>query len=199
MISYNDDSELHDCNYEEILKRKDNEIWCRIDAIMTDIKRKYSDDEYDDKVAKSIPWENGEGDDDDESLETEHKHFNLSGAQDRENELMGSQDLDFAVSALSVHESYEVRSTMNKKERKKWISNVKKNRRKAKFVDLHAKSEANEELVNEIYGNEDIIRNTNLPARSRKAMFSIRMSVDPMSKSMGTICSFRKSYQPKKY
>ena len=179
---------------EEILRLKNESIWFRIDSIMKEVMTEFCDDN--DSIEENSPWETGEQDID-ESSERWQNIFTIDDLENAENDPKGLEDIDFAFSALSVHEAYQPRSYKERKQRKKRRSFLKKNKPKVNFEDLQAKSDANVKLVNQMYG-QDSTKNTN-PKRTKEAMFSMRMSVDPMFKAVNTINAFRKTYKPKEY
>ena len=189
MMSNNVDNER---SKDELLKRKDAEIWSHIDAIMEKTMREYAYDEDSEKEALNVPWKKGQQDAN-ESLSRELKFSNIYDALDQENDLMESRELEFAQRALSNHEAYIKMSSMDNREReKRRFSNMMK-RPKSYFYNLQAKLEADEELVNEIYGNEDKTLKRRSSKRTKESLFSFLTSVNSSNIAQDTLVEDHKS------
>ena len=182
----------------ETLTRKNDEMWSRIDLMMEKTMKEFRRDEDISENEARLPWENearvpwkNERKEDMEDFEVTRNQI----VEEEEELRSGSiTDVDFCRSILSDFRNHVRKGSFRKKNWNERTS-LSKQRSKVTINDLQEKSDANEKVVNQIYGEENSISNEIRPDSVRQSIFTRRLSVDPIETVFYTLENFENVYQ----
>ena len=182
----------------ETLTRKNDEMWSRIDLMMEKTMKEFRRDEDISENEARLPWENEARVPWKNERKEDMEDFEVTRNQivDEEEELRSGSitDVDFCRSILSDFRNHVRKGSFRKKNWNERTS-LSKQRSKVTINDLQEKSDANEKVVNQIYGEENSISNEIRPDSVRQSIFTRRLSVDPIETVFYTLENFENVYQ----
>lgn len=182
----------------ETLTRKNDEMWSRIDLMMEKTMKEFRRDEDISENEARLPWENEARVPWKNERKEDMEDFEVTRNQivDEEEELRSGSitDVDFCRSILSDFRNHVRKGSFRKKNWNERTS-LSKQRYKVTINDLQEKSDANEKVVNQIYGEENSISNEIRPDSVRQSIFTRRLSVDPIETVFYTLENFENVYQ----